>query len=203
MKKFLILLAGPPATGKSYLSELIRKNIPKTFIISPDEFKQDLYDNIGFDNEIEKKNLEEKMWTLYYTALKVYMSIGKKFIVTEYPFSYKQKEFLKYLSENNEYDVITIRLISEFEVLWKRRFERDISEERHLGFIVSKYHYGDCLNDRTKADQLITKEEFRKIIELRKYNDFELGRLFEFDVTDYSKVSYNKLIEELVCLSKI
>ena len=101
MKKFLILLAGPPATGKSYLSELIRKNIPKTFIISPDEFKQDLYDNIGFDNEIEKKNLEEKMWILYYTALKVYMSIGKKFIVTEYPFSYKQKEFLKYLSENN------------------------------------------------------------------------------------------------------
>lgn len=197
MKKYLILLAGPPATGKSYLSRLICQALPETYTVSPDELKENLADNIGYNTLEEKVELEKVVWDYYYQALELYMKIGKQFILTEYPFSYKQKPILEKLSTKYKYDIITIRLVCDFETLWNRRIQRDLSEDRHLSYILSHYHYGDTLEDRTAADQLITKEEFAEIIEARDYNHFEMGKLYEVDVTDYSKVDYKPIIKEL------
>ena len=197
MKKYLILLAGPPATGKSYLSRLICQALPETYTVSPDELKENLADNIGYNTLEEKVELEKVVWDYYYQALELYMKIGKQFILTEYPFSYKQKPILVKLSTKYKYDIITIRLVCDFETLWNRRIQRDLSEDRHLSYILSHYHYGDTLEDRTAADQLITKEEFAEIIQARNYNHFEMGKLYEVDVTDYSKVDYQPIIEEL------
>ena len=197
MKKYLILLAGPPATGKSYLSRLICQALPETYTVSPDELKENLADNIGYNSLEEKVELEKVVWDYYYQALELYMKIGKQFILTEYPFSYKQKPILEKLSTKYKYDIITIRLVCDFETLWNRRIQRDLSEDRHLSYILSHYHYGDTLEDRTAADQLITKEEFAEIIQARNYNHFEMGKLYEVDVTDYSKVDYEPIIEEL------
>lgn len=197
MKKYLILLAGPPATGKSYLSRLICQALPETYTVSPDELKENLADNIGYNTLEEKVELEKVVWDYYYQALELYMKIGKQFILTEYPFSYKQKPILEKLSTKYKYDIITIRLVCDFETLWNRRIQRDLSEDRHLSYILSHYHYGDTLEDRTAADQLITKEEFAEIIEARDYNHFEMGKLYEVDVTDYSKVDYEPIIEEI------
>lgn len=201
MKKHLILLAGPPATGKSYFVNLICEALPQTYVISPDEFKQDLAESVGFDNLHEKEELEKSVWSLYYKALDIYMSVGKQFVLTEYPFSYKQKDRLRQLSEKHGYEIITIRLVADFDVLWKRRIKRDTSSERHLSFISTHFHHGDELENRLSADNLITKEEFRQIIEDRKYNEFSLGKLYEVDVTDFSKVDYSKIINELKMLS--
>ena len=197
MKKYLILLAGPPATGKSYLSRLIYQALPETYTVSPDELKENLADNIGYNSLQEKVELEKVVWDYYYQALELYMKIGKQFILTEYPFSYKQKPILEKLSTKYQYDIITIRLVCDFETLWNRRIQRDLSEDRHLSYILSHYHYGDRLKDRTAADQLITREEFAEIIQARDYNHFEMGKLYEVDVTDYSKVDYEPIIEEL------
>ncbi|MBF0777173.1 AAA family ATPase [Streptococcus cuniculi] len=201
MEKYLILLAGPPATGKSYLSSLICDALPQTYTISPDEFKQDLADRVGFSTAEEKKELEQQVWHLYYQALEIYMSVGKQFIVTEYPFSYKQKPYFEEFSQKYNYHIITIRLVAEFEVLWQRRIQRDLDESRHLSFLMSHYHYGDALQDRKQADELITKQGFWDIIEARQYNQFSLGKLYEIDVTDYATVDYAPLLEELVALS--
>ena len=197
MKKYLILLAGPPATGKSYLSRLICQALPETYTVSPDELKENLADNIGYNSLEEKVELEKVVWDYYYQALELYMKIGKQFILTEYPFSYKQKPILEKLSTKYKYDIITIRLVCDFETLWNRRIQRDLSEDRHLSYILSHYHYGDTCRDRSAADQLITKEEFAEIIQAREYNHFEMGKLYEVDVTDYSKVDYQPIIEEL------
>ena len=200
MKKYLILLAGPPATGKSYLSRLICQALPETYTVSPDELKENLADNIGYNSLEEKVELEKVVWNYYYQALELYMKIGKQFILTEYPFSYKQKPILEKLSTKYKYDIITIRLVCDFETLWNRRIQRDLSEDRHLSYILSHYHYGDTCRDRSAADQLITKEEFAEIIQARDYNHFEMGKLYEVDVTDYSNVDYESIIEELKLL---
>ena len=197
MKKYLILLAGPPATGKSYLSRLICQALPETYTVSPDELKENLADNIGYNSLEEKVELEKVVWDYYYQALELYMKIGKQFILTEYPFSYKQKPILEKLTTEYKYDIITIRLICDFETLWNRRIQRDLSEDRHLSYILSHYHYGDTCRNRSAADQLITKEEFAEIIQARDYNHFEMGKLYEVDVTDYSNVDYEPIIEEL------
>lgn len=197
MKKYLILLAGPPATGKSYLSRLICQALPETYTVSPDELKENLADNIGYNSLEEKVELEKVVWDYYYQALELYMKIGKQFILTEYPFSYKQKPILEKLTTEYKYDIITIRLVCDFETLWNRRIQRDLSEDRHLSYILSHYHYGDTCRNRSAAEQLITKEEFAEIIQARDYNHFEMGKLYEVDVTDYSNVDYEPIIEEL------
>lgn len=197
MKKYLILIAGPPATGKTYLIDQITNILDRSIVITPDEFKIDLAESVGFNNFSEKQKLEVKVWEYYYSALALYMGVGKKFILSEYPFSDKQKGLLKELAEKNGYIPITIRLVADFETLWERRRERDIEESRHLSLIMNKYHYGDTLTNRLEADALITKEEFRQIISDRKYNEFQLGDLFEFDVTDFSKVDFNELVNYL------
>lgn len=197
MKKYLILIAGPPATGKSYLIEKMTPILERSIVITPDEIKIDMADSVGFNNLAEKQELEKQVWDNYYSALEIFMGIGKKFVLTEYPFSDKQKDKLISLIEEYDYIPITIRLIAEFESLWERRSVRDIENSRHLSLIMNKYHYGDKLQNRVEADALITKEEFSKIISDRKYNEFQLGKLFEYDVTDFSKVDYSDLFKFL------
>ena len=62
---------------------------------------------------------------------------------------------------------------------------------------MTHYHFGDQLVDRSKADNLITKDAFYEIIKTRDYNNFQLGSLIEFDVTDFSKVDYEPFLVEL------
>lgn len=197
MKKYLILIAGSPATGKSYLINEMRRVLGDFFLITPDEGKEMLADQIGFDSLAEKKELEKKVWTFYYRALALYMEAGKRIVVSEYPFSDKQKDKLNTLAEQYDYEPITIRLVADFDVLWARRKVRDVEPDRHLSHIMTHYHFGDELLDRKKADDLITKEAFREIIATRGYNHFQLGSLVEFDVTDFSKVNYEPFLNEL------
>lgn len=197
MKKYLILIAGSPATGKSYLINEMRRVLGDFFLITPDEGKEMLADQIGFDSLAEKRELEKKVWTFYYNALALYMEAGKRIVVSEYPFSNNQKEKLGDLADQYGYEPITIRLVADFEMLWERRKLRDIEPDRHLSHIMTHYHFGDELLDRKKADDLITKEAFREIIATRDYNHFQLGSLVEFDVTDFSKVDYEPFLKEV------
>ena len=197
MKKYLILIAGSPATGKSYLINEMRHALGDFFLITPDEGKEIFADQIGFDNLDEKKELEKKVWAFYYSALALYMGAGKRIVVSEYPFSEKQKDQLSALANQYNYEPITIRLVADFDVLWERRKLRDIEPDRHLSHIMTHFHFGDQLADRSKADNLITKEAFYEIIKTRDYNNFQLGSLIEFDVTDFSKVDYEPFLKEL------
>ena len=55
MKKYLILLAGSPATGKSYLISQLMEKLSPTVLITPDDIKETLADNVGFDNLSQKE----------------------------------------------------------------------------------------------------------------------------------------------------
>lgn len=197
MKKYLILLAGSPATGKTYLINEIKKVLPELFVITPDEGKEILADSVGFNTLAEKATLEQKVWKFYYGVLDLYMEVGKRVILSEYPFSQKQAPKLQDLAEKYDYQIITIRLVADFEVLWQRRKIRDVADDRHLSHIMTHYHFGDQLTDRNRADALITEAAFRQIIEERGYHQFQLGELVEFDVSDYEKVDYQPFIQSL------
>lgn len=199
MKKYLILLAGNPGTGKTYLLQLLKQRLPDMYTITIDEIKEYYADSVGFDDLAQRNEQERtKVYPFFYRALELYMEAGKKVIVSEYPFSDKQKGRLRDLADTYAYEVITIRLTADFEVLWERRYQRDREPERHLSYIMDHYHYGDSLEDRSLGTNHITKEEFRRIINERKYAEFALGTLYEFDVTDYQQVDYGPLLDQLV-----
>lgn len=198
MKKYLILLAGSPGTGKTYLMDRLFERFPTMYRITLDEIKEYYAESIGFDDLAERAEQEKaKVYPFFYRALELYMEAGKKEIVSEYPFSEKQKGRLQDLAETYRYEVITIRLHADFEVLWQRRYKRDREPERHLSYIMDHYHYGDTLDDRSLGTNHITKEEFKDIINKRQYDHFELGTLYEFDVTDFRTVDYKPLLDKL------
>ena len=80
MKKTLILLAGYPGTGKSYMANIIIKNFPELRLLSPDDIKEKFWDKYGFDTLEQKEELIVRAWNTYYDEmeqLKTKTNIGK------------------------------------------------------------------------------------------------------------------------------
>lgn len=50
MKKTLILLAGYPGTGKTYMCNKLLEQEKDFQVISQDDMKEQLWDEFGFDN---------------------------------------------------------------------------------------------------------------------------------------------------------
>jgi predicted kinase len=196
MEKVLFLLAGLPGTGKTYLSNIIRQELGSFYMLSQDELKEHYCDVYGYNNLEEKQKVEKITWAKYYKIMEEQMQVGSN-IISDYPFSQKQKPYIQQLVERYGYRVVTIRLIADLDVLFERQKKRDLDPTRHLSHIVTSYKKGDYLADRSKADNLLTYEEFIKRCTTRGYDTFELGKLYEVDVTDYTKVNYSKLLEEI------
>ncbi|WP_027416026.1 AAA family ATPase [Aneurinibacillus terranovensis] len=196
MNKVLILLAGLPGTGKTYLSTIIKERLGVFYMLSQDELKEYYCDLYGYNNLEEKQELEKIAWAKYYEIMEYQMQAGSN-ILSDYPFSQKQKPHIQQLVEKYGYKVVTIRLIADLDVLFERQKKRDLDPVRHLSHIVTSYKKGDYLADRSKADNLLTYEEFIKRSTTRGYDTFELGKLYEVDVTDFTKVNYSKLLEDV------
>ncbi|MFQ9514800.1 MAG: AAA family ATPase [Eubacterium sp.] len=197
MKKSLILLAGYPATGKSYLCGLILDRYPELVTINQDELKEQKWDEFGFDNLEEKTRLEMMAWEEYYAALEEKMSNGES-VISDYPFSEKQKGRLENLSQKYGYEVVTIRLLGDINKLYERSRKRDLDQKRHLGHLVSCYHKGDVMDDRAKADCLVTYEIFLDRCLHKGYDKFCLGNLIDVDATDFTKIDYDGIISRVV-----
>ncbi|OAS87937.1 MULTISPECIES: AAA family ATPase [Metabacillus] len=197
MDKVLILLAGLPGTGKTYLSNIINSTLGLFYNLSQDNLKESYCDMYGYRNLEEKQKIEKIAWAKYYEIMEQQMQVGSN-IMSDYPFSQKQKPHIQQLVERYGYEVVTIRLIADLDVLFERQKNRDLDPTRHLSHIVTSYKKGDHLADRRNADNLLNYDEFIKRCTTRGYDTFELGKLYEMDVSDYTKVNYSRLLEDLL-----
>ncbi|WP_343344357.1 AAA family ATPase [Terrisporobacter petrolearius] len=198
--KTIILLAGYPGTGKTYMCNKILSKFPYFYIVSQDNIKEENFDKYGYNNLEQRDIIIEKCRDEFYITMEKNMEKQNN-IISDYPFSEKQKSIIEDLASKYKYKVITIRLIADLEVLYKRQLARDLDESRHLAHIMSYYHNGQILKDRSKADLLVSHDEFINRCKTRGYGDFKLGHLIEVDVTDYCKIDYdhiNKQIGKLI-----
>jgi predicted kinase len=196
MDKALILLAGLPGTGKTYLSNIINSKLGSFYNLSQDDLKEFYCDIYGYRNLEEKQKIEKIAWAKYYEIMEQQMQVGDN-IMSDYPFSQKQKPHIQQLVDRYGYKVVTIRLIADLDVLFERQKKRDLDPTRHLSHIVTSYKKGDHLANRSNADNLLTYEEFINRCTTRGYDTFELGELYEVDVSDYTKVNYSRLLEDI------
>lgn len=196
MKKTLLLLAGYPGTGKTYLCNKILERNCNFVVLSPDTIKENVWDKYGFDTVEEKEALTKKSWDIYYQYLENYM-LENKNIISDYPFSNKQKNSLKAYTKKYSYHVITIRLTAQIDVLFERQKLRDIDSNRHIGHILNCYHKNQVLENRNKAEGLLTYEEFYNRCKYRGYDTFKLGDLIELDVTDFHSINYDNILDKI------
>lgn len=118
-------------------------------------------------------------------------------IITDYPFSNKQKIFFQDCCNKNNYDILTIRLIGDLKIIYPRRITRDLRSTRHAGHLLEKYHKDDLINDKIRQNNIISFEDFKEKCISSGYKNFALGKVIEIDVTDFSKVDYNKILDVL------
>lgn len=197
MKKTLILLAGYPATGKSDLTARIVARHPGGFsFIAPDDVKEEFWDRYGFDDAEEKAALELKIWDEYYRRLEDLLAAGEQ-VISDYPFSNKQKDRLDDMARRHGYQVLTVRMVGDPHVIYARSLARDLAPSRHLGHLVTRYHKGDVLEDRRQADSLVTLEVFLDRCAHKGYDSFCLGHLVEVDATDVNSIDYPVILDEI------
>lgn len=193
MSRTLILLAGYPATGKSTLCKKLQKKYENAAVIAPDDIKEEYWDRIGFNNAQEKATLEIAVWKTYYDRLIRYME-SEQLIITDYPFSNKQKPTLKLLCELYEYQCITVRFVGDLKEIYKRSLARDLDQKRHLGHLMNHYHQGDYLENRLNADVLVSYDLLRYRCRSKGYGAFCLGTLLEVDATYVEKIDFEEII---------
>ena len=193
MKQTLILLAGYPGTGKSYLAELLMKQFTGFEILSPDEIKEEFWDAYGFRNEQEKEELIQKSWVEYYHRMEWKFTRGIS-LLSDYPFSHKQHDQLQEVCDKHHVQIITIRMIADLDVLFERQKKRDLDASRHLGHILKEYHKGIQLTSHEEADNLLDYDEFIQRGTCRGDGTFALGTTLQLDVTDFATAPYDELM---------
>ncbi len=196
MKRVLLLLAGYPATGKSTFCARLRERHPQAATIAPDDIKERIWDERGFDDADEKAVLEQDVWALYYEELARAMAAGG-LVITDYPFSEKQRPTLAHLVEAHGYHAVTVRFVGDIEAIYQRSLARDLSQGRHLGHLMNHYHKGDRLADRQHADALVTLDVLRDRCISKGYGNFQLGDLVEVDATDIAAVDFDALVDQV------
>lgn len=193
MKK-IILIAGVPGIGKSYLANQISRVYPKAMYIAQDACKELLFNTVGFSNLIEKEELIEKSREMF-TDISAMSLANNDVLILDYPFSYKQLDFLDSLRLDYDIKFLTLTLYGDLEVLYKRRRNRDLDGHRNNGHILDCYHGYETYTSETYP---LSKIKYINACTDSGYQNFKYDQTIAIDVTDFTKVDYNQIINQVL-----
>lgn len=190
---YCILIAGMPASGKSRFAEWISKkrNVP---YMSKDSMKEILFDHIGFKSRAEKVALGNTAMDILYYFAEEQMKAKLPFII-ENNFEDCSREGIMKLLGKYDYSPITVLFDGDIEVIYKRFIERDQSPQRHRGHVINTEY-------PEKGEKIpyipMGLENFAEVIDKRGFKRFSIGgAMIRVDSTDFSKVDYEKLNDEI------
>lgn len=186
MDKLLVIIAGMPASGKTtfanYLSESLRISL-----VCKDRLKELLWERIRYDGTLreESQKFGGVAYDLSFHFCEELMKSGAAFIF-ESNLGATCPPTLEKLVEHYSYKVITVLFDGDVDVIHRRFVERDRTEERHPGLVSG-----------TRFD---SAEEFAK--RTAPCRAFAYGdHMIRVDATDFSTVSYEKIIREICDVS--
>jgi predicted kinase len=172
-----------PATGKTmfaqYLSDKIR--VP---LLCKDSIKEMVWERIHFDTTKREEAVKFGIlaYDIIYHFCETLMKADIAFIF-ESNFTDQSKVILEQLVMKYQYTAITVLFDADVKVVHTRFIARDNTEERHPGLVSSSY-YNDF--------------DFFASIAL-KCRDFNVGKAkIMVDTTDFSKISYNEITNEVL-----
>ena len=176
MKKYVLILAGIPASGKTaYAKHIANKlGIPQ---ICKDDIKIELYNILRYDptSREDSKTYGAASYAAFYYFAECLMKTGQPFIM-ESNFTPASKNTLEPLMEKYGYTPLTIMFDAESKVLHDRFVKRDRSPLRHAG-LKSQAHYDFGYFDTTTAP----------------LRDFKVGEKIVIDTTELEKVDYAQI----------
>lgn len=161
MKK-IILVMGDLATGKSTFASILSKRYD-TNVFCKDAIKEVLGDTIGFANREENLKLSKATIELMFFMFLEFSKLNKNLIL-ESNFHKAELERLHQMASEKGYEVLTIVLRGDIEILHKRYLNRIYNENRHPVHLSTTL---DIFEDFKGYTEYARKEEiFGNVIEI-------------------------------------
>ena len=185
MNKVLIIVSGPPCTGKTTLGRQIADKFQLPFIYK-DGIKESLMDSLGATNREESRKLGTASYQLLYRFVESILKTGYSLVVeSNFKSEYDSGQF-RNLIVKYSYTPIQIQCKTKGDVLLARYKKRTASGDRHPGHF-DILNYSGLETDILRDDLL--KGEFAPL---------EIGgEVIYIDTTDFSKIDYAGLFENI------
>lgn len=178
MKK-LLLITGDIAAGKTTFSNLLstRYNIA---VFQKDTVKEILGDHIGFQTRAENKKLSNATMSVLHHIFANIAKTGQS-VIFEANFHVEEQRQMHAIAAENGYQVLTLVLRGNPDVLYQRYLHRMNEENRHPVHLSTSLHIqGDFL----QIAKWIKSEEV-------------IGTAIEIDATDFSYQSNAALLAKI------
>jgi predicted kinase len=176
----LIIISGPPGSGKTTLGKRIAKelNLP---IVHKDGIKEILFDKLGWSDRAWSRKLGIATYALLYYFIETQLSAGRSCIVeSNFHAEYDTEQFLA-LKAKYDFEPLQICCVADGEALFQRFKERAASGERHPGHV-----------------ETLNLEEFKPLLLRGRDEVMDIGgTIIEVDTTDFDKVDYEGLVERV------
>lgn len=135
---YCILVTGLPASGKSTLARALGEALSLP-VLSKDDVKELLFDDVGFDSRAEKVALGVAALDAMFYAARQMLRCGIP-VILENNCENATREPLQRLLSDTHATPITVMLTCEPHVLHERFVRRNTSPDRHRGHVVNDHY---------------------------------------------------------------
>lgn len=179
-KPLVIIISGPPCTGKTTLGQSIAAAFHLPFIYK-DGIKERLFDTLGWSDREWSKKLGFATYAILDYFMEVQLGAGVSFIVeSNFAPDSGTQTFLK-LKAQYDFEPFQIQCRTEGTVLLSRYKDRAESGQRHPGHVDTS-----------------TYAEFKEGLLKGKLDALDIGgTLYEIDTTDFEHINYEALFEAI------
>ncbi len=172
----LIIVTGPPASGKSSLGRYVARELRLPYV-SKDGIKETLFDTLGWVDRAWSKRLGHASNELLWYFAEAELAVGRSVVVESNLHAALATPRILELRARCDFQPIQVQCLAAGDVLVQRFMER----ERHPG------HGDSTLIEEIGPSLLQAKPEILDIG----------GPVIQVDTTDWARVDYAKLVESI------
>jgi len=185
-KTSLIIITGLPGTGKTTLGKKLAEELCLPFICR-DDFKEIIFDNLGWKNREWSKKIGRSSYDLLYHITESLLKAKKSLIIeTNFNPKFANQQLLA-LKKKYDFAPFQIRCITDGKILFERFKKRANSDERHPGHMDSK-----------------NLDEWHQALSPGKIEALNIGgEIFDIDTSDFDKINFNELINAIKSVTGI